>query len=225
MNWEELTKEQKQMALLVGIVSTTLLATLFQFVIKPAFANAGQAREELVKLRADIAQADTAFKKEHLLVAESAEMKKSMDRAIREYIPSYGNTLSWATERLYTLARTVGVSIESMAGGGVTWGGAPDPAQKGGRAFVSFSAQLMLQCSYAELLRFLQAVERDNPLVCPTSLAIEGREQTPEKHRVNLTLEWPTWARAPVPPAAPAAPGKAAPAPLNIKPDDRRKSA
>ena len=219
MNWAELTKEQKQMAVLAGVVGVTVLAALFQFVLKPALTNADEAREALVKLRADIVKADGELKKEHRLVMETTELKTRIDRATREQIPPYGNSLAWATERLYTVARAVGVNIASLSGGGATWGGSSDPAQKGSRAFVSFSAQITLQCSYVELRSFLQALEQDNPLACATSVALEGREQTPAKHRVNLTVEWPSWLRSPVPPA------KAAPTPPKVKPGDRRKAA
>ncbi len=225
MNWAELTKEQKQMAVLAGVIGITVLVALYLFVLKPVLANADTAREQLVRLRADIAKADSALKKEHRFVWETAELKDRIDHATRKYIPPYGNSLAWATERLYAVARAVGVNIESLSGNSAVWGGSSDPAQKGRRAFVSFSAQVALQCSYAELQGFLQALEQDNPLACATGVTLEGREQDPVKHHVNLAVEWPSWLRSPLPPAAPAAPNKAVPAPSGGKPGDRRKAA
>jgi len=196
MKWAELTKEQKQMAVLIGVVGVTAVSALFQFVLKPAFENAEEARVAHGKLYADIAKADSELKQEPRVARETLELRQELDRAGREYIPPYGNAMAWATEELYTLARRVGVNIESLSGG-AAWGGAPAAGQKGGRTFVSFSAQIALQCSYADLLRFLQALEQDNPLASVTGVSIEGREQNPEKQRVTLSVEWPTWAQPP----------------------------
>ena len=206
MNWANLTKEQKQLRVLAVTAGLIVVAALVQFVVRPALDRAERTKADLDQVRASLDKANAAFKRELAMTQESMERKQSLERAVREYVPAYGNTLSWATERLYTLARQVGVSIESMAGGGALWGGAPDASQPGGRAFIPFSALVALQCSYADLLRFLQALEQDNPYVCVTSLVIEGREQMPEKHRVTLTLEWPSWARSPAPAGSSAQP-------------------
>ena len=47
--------------------------------------------------------------------------------------------------------------------------------------------------SYAAVVRFLRAVETENPLVTVTELAITSQPKTPEEHLISISFLWPIW--------------------------------
>jgi len=199
INWSSLTKEQKQVAVLIGIGVVVLLALLYQFALQPMADSAEQHKRELVDLRVNIEKAAKVLEQEGRTRADTAALKDRLETATKSFIPAFGNLLSWATEQIYQTAHEAGVDIDSVSGGGQVMAAGTE-----GQTFLPFSTQVTMQCSYADLLRFLHALETKNPLATVTALSVEGREQNWEHHQVGLSVEWPSWAK---PPAAPKSVG------------------
>ncbi|TAN38159.1 MAG: hypothetical protein EPN23_03070 [Verrucomicrobia bacterium] len=198
INWSSLTKEQKQIALLIGIGVVVLLAILYQFALQPMVDSAAQHKRELAGLRVNLDKAAKTLEQEARTRADTFALKNRLETVTNSLIPPFGNSFSWATEQIYQTAKEVGVDIDSVSGGGQA-----SVAGAEGRTFLPFTTQMAMQCSYADLIRFLRALETKNPLVVITTLSVEGREQNGERHPVSLSIEWPSWAQ---PPAASAAP-------------------
>ncbi len=196
LNWSSLTKEQKQIAALIGVGVLVVLAALYQFALVPLLDSIEQRRQETTKLRDDLARATTALKQEVRAQAESLALKAQLDKLTQTSVAPYGNTFAWVTEQLFQAAKDTGVELEGLSGGGQPLG-APTTTDPAGRTFTAFSAQMTLQCNYGDLLRFLRCLEDRNPLVTVINLSIDGRAQTPERHQMSLALEWPTWIQSP----------------------------
>ena len=202
INWSSLTKEQKQIVVLIGIGSLIVLFVLYQFVLQPIQESIAQRKRDIASLHENNAKASKALEKEGRLQADVVALKGQLTTMTQNHVPSFGNTLAWVTEQIYQSAKDANVEIEGLTGGGQTWGAA---AESGGRSCVSFAAQVNLQCSYLDLLHLLRAMESRNPLIMVTSVSIDGREQT-GRHQISLSLEWPSWVQAPAPSAAPGMP-------------------
>jgi Tfp pilus assembly protein PilO len=201
INWSSLTKEQKQITALIGVGAVILLVALYQFVLRPMVESAEQHKRELTDLRGNLDKAAKALEREMRTEAETAVLKQQLEIAERHHVAPCINTLSWVTEQIFQTAKEVGLEIDSVAGSGMSATSAGMEA----RTFLPFTSQTSLMCNYAELLRFLRALETKNPLVMITSLSVEGRAQKDNRQQVGLTLEWPTWAKPPAPAAAPSA--------------------
>jgi len=209
LNWSSLTKEQKQVAMLIGVGVLVVLALLYQFALVPLLDSMEQRRQDTAKLRDDLGRATMALKQEVRAQVESATLKVQLDELVETTVAPYGGAFGWVTKQLYQAAKEAGVEVEGVNGSGQPLG-AHVTSEPGGRTFTAFSAQMAMSCGYRDLLRFLRCLEKKNPLVTVTSLTIDGRLQTPERQQVNLTLEWPTWIQPQTATNAPAGGGKAA---------------
>lgn len=198
MTLSALTKEQKQLMVLVGLVCAIAIFVLIQLVVGPLLAHAGAKAEALRQVQDRLASADRLLGSEARLNAEREAVAAEIERAAREFIVPPENPLSWVTEQIYHHARAVGgVDIESVGSGniGAPWG---DPADKKNvRAFAPYRVQITARCGYLELVRLFRAFERNNPYLFVSDLTISGREggSGDERHRVTFSIEWPAWSQ------------------------------
>ena len=199
LNWSSLTKEQKQVAVLSVMGLVIAGALIYAFAVIPLQAGAERRQVEGNALREKLIKADLAQKHEVRAKAEGVQKRAQLDALTNSAVAPYGNAYAWATEQLNAVAKATGVELEGLGGNSQPLGAAA-PSGAGGRTFTAFTAQMTLQCSYADLLRFLGGLEEKNAQVTVTSLTIGRREQA-LRHQVNLTLEWPTWIQDPATPA------------------------
>lgn len=196
INWSSLTKEQKQITLLIGMGVLFVLASIYEFVLQPLMTSAVKLKEDIARVHERNAKATMALGQEGRLQADVLALKAQLTGMTNTLVPPFGNVLTWVTEQIYLTAKDVGVEIEGLAGTSQAWG-----AEAGSRSFAPFAAQMNLQCSYEDLLRFLRALETKNPLVTVTTMSIEGREQNAGHHRIGLSVEWPNWGQLPMLPS------------------------
>ncbi|MCX7009850.1 MAG: GspMb/PilO family protein [Kiritimatiellaeota bacterium] len=195
-NWSSLTKEQKQIVALIGFGVLIVIALLYQFALTPLLESGDSRQQKMTKLQDDIALADKALQREMREHIEYIALTNQLAELTQTAVAPYGRAFAWVTEQLYQVAKEAGVELGGLSGSGQAFG-TPDSS---GRTFTTFNAQMTVQCSYADLLRFLRLLDEKNPLVTVINLTVDGREQSPERHQVSLALEWPAWAQ---PPAAP----------------------
>ncbi|HEY8240613.1 MAG TPA: GspMb/PilO family protein [Kiritimatiellia bacterium] len=215
-NWQELTKEQKQVAVMSVVLGVIVIFLAVQFGLLPFLANKARMTEEFVALDAKLALATQAVKDEGVLRDTLVDKTRMLEQAYRDYIPAPENPLSWATKKIYGEARAIGVDIESVSelDSGDTGQWAGKDTEK--RAFKPYAVRISLQCSFAQLVRLLRVLEERNPHMFVTDITIDANAGNVSKHIVSLVVEWPSW-RSPdrIPnfsgkeaPAAPAAPAR-----------------
>ena len=108
MKFSEMTKEQKQYAVLGVLVGVALMVGLSQFVLAPLQTKLAGARRELDDLTDKIHRAERLIKSEETLRVNVRESTEQLNLATRKYIPDADNPLSWATQVLYEQARAAG---------------------------------------------------------------------------------------------------------------------
>ncbi len=192
MNLKSLSKEQQQKYALLLIIGVAALFALKQFVISPLLAGHRTAKEELAGLESKLAQAEATIKRDEELTRALAESSRQLQVAARDLIPSPENALAWATKTIYAQARTIGLDVESVSDLEVDVNGFMAKDQDK-RAFKPYGVRVVTQCSFAELGRFIQALEADNPHLSVSGFAITGQATTPERHQILLSVEWPSW--------------------------------
>ncbi|MBN2302425.1 MAG: hypothetical protein JXN60_07920 [Lentisphaerae bacterium] len=57
-------------------------------------------------------------------------------------------------------------------------------------AFATFTLALTMQCSYHNAMRFIRAIEDENPYVCVKNISISDLKDQIEEHSVALQIEW-----------------------------------
>jgi hypothetical protein len=214
--WQEMTKEQKQLVVMSGVLGLIVVFLFFQFGLSPFLARKARMTEEFEKLEAQLDLANEAIKGETQLRDSLTDKTSMLELAYREYIPAPENPLSWATKKIYGEARGVGVDIESVSEVGVDQAWTHKDQDK--RAFKPYSVRIATQCTYAQLVRLIRVLERNNPRMYVCDVSIQARDTGTGKHMVSIVVEWPSWKAAdkipnfsgadtvPAPAAAPAAP-------------------
>lgn len=191
-NWAQMTKEQKQLWIMGGLLGVIVIFLIFQFGLSPFFASKARMTEEYEKLKAQLDQATQAIKTESQLTETLNDKTRMLEQAYRESIPAIENPLSWATKKIYGHARSVGVDIESVSeveGDSQPWIG-KDQTQ---RAFKPYAVRISTECTYAELVRLLRELEKNNPHMFVTDIDVNSHEPGFIKHTVSLVVEWPSW--------------------------------
>jgi hypothetical protein len=183
MSLSGLTQEQKQYIIL-GAVGLVFVAVSLFFGIRFSVSSISVAREELDDLSRKIERADQSLEKRGSTVAELEEtvarVKKHMGNA-----PPARNYYSWATEIIYSLARESRIEVDAVDEISETL------LKKGSDIKLeSYSLRITAHGGYESIRRFLQEIEREQPLVRFTGLDI-NKSKKPEVHDVQLYLQWP----------------------------------
>ncbi|MFH0908876.1 MAG: GspMb/PilO family protein [bacterium] len=191
-NWAQMTKEQKQLWLMGGVLGAIVIFLIFQFGLSPFLASKARMTEEYETLKAQLDQATQAIKSEAQLGETLDDKTRMLEQAYRDYIPAIENPLSWATKKIYGDGRSIGVDIESVSevvSDVAQWAG-KDQAR---RAFKPYAVRIATECSYAELIRLLRELEKNNPRMFVTDIDVQAREVDRLRHSVSLVVEWPCW--------------------------------
>ena len=192
MKLSHLTKEQKQMVILGAIVGVITLVSAYSFVLQPLLRKWDRSRTAYEELTVELNDANKLLKSEMDMRQELVEKRESMRHIMSECIPDPENTLSWVTRHIYQYARKAGVDIRSVSAGSARTGPfSRDQDSK--RTFSMYAVNIMVQCTYDDLMSFLREMETRNPYVCVSGLIISGQGNTPEAHNVSVELQWPVW--------------------------------
>ena len=194
MDWASLSKGKKQALILAAMWVVGGIGALYYFVLAPYFAHRTTSANELDVLTAKIEQAQVILREKSRLLAEYALCTEEFNHAIENYIVPMDNPLSWVTEKIYANARQVGVDVQTVAELGSSlpyW----DVAVKSERSVKPYGVRIVTECSYPQLIDLVEALEKSNPALCITDISISPQDQTPSKHILNMTVEWPMWGR------------------------------
>ncbi len=190
MNFNTMTKEQKQYVFLGAIVGVTSIFASVQFVIVPVKNNWLEARSELEGLQADVEKADRMIASERSLRQNLSESDAQISDAIRLSLPDVDNPLAWATQNIYQQARAVGIDIQAISEVGSSQVLNALVKEKH-RTFGSYAVRVSTNCGYADVGRLIATVESGNPYASVTGIAIDARSDRPQSHTIMIDVEWP----------------------------------
>jgi hypothetical protein len=193
MNWETMSKEQKQKVAAGALGGVMVLFALWRFVFTPWLVRGTEARTELATLQGQLEAADLAIHTEGLTDEKLADAEALLRKASTEQLPSTDNPLSWVTREIYKHARTVGVDIETVSELGGSSGGNWDTKDMAAYAFRPYSVRVDTQCNYDQVCRLIKTLEENNPYLGVLGISISARGGSPESHQISITLEWPSW--------------------------------
>lgn len=196
-NWSEMKREQKQAAILIALWVLGGVFALYQFVLMPYLRDKSQSSGELEKLSEQIKRAEVAMMGEPKIRADYRAEMADYQKLAQSYIAPTENPLAWAQDKIYRVAREVGVSITSVSAAG-----APSQAWenlvKKERIYKPYTVRVMAECSYADLVALIAALEDLNPFLAVSGIIVSGQEQSRVRHSITLTIEMPMVGRPPV---------------------------
>ncbi|HBA85826.1 MAG TPA: hypothetical protein DCZ95_17220 [Verrucomicrobia bacterium] len=190
MKWQEKTKEQKNILVLIGLLSVAVLFIAYQFGLNPLFSGKAKVAQEVRDLQAKLAAGEEIAGREEKISQEVSVSNEEQHQADEHHIVPRENPLSWVTEKVYFNAREVGIEIDSVAevGSPLTSRERTDKQQKN---FGSYSVRIVAQCGYRDLIRLVKVLETSNPYLCVSGISVVSQDRTAEKHLISLVVEWP----------------------------------
>lgn len=191
-DFKTMDEEQKKKFILVAILGVGALYALANFLVTPFLEEGKRTAVELSTLEDKVDRAQLALNREAEIRSNSQKTGEEIKNISTEFVPPVQNALSWVAGRVYSSARKVGLEIESVNDLGVPsvpW----TRGEETEKAFVPYTVRIVTQCGYNELASLVCALEKDNPYLCVSAIEISAQSLTPEKHRVQLSVEWPFW--------------------------------
>lgn len=192
MKLPENKKERIQVFVLIGIGVALALFALIQVAVVPFNA----ARQKLQVVQAELDKRMEKARKELLharMVKEEFDIVTAdIDRIMATNVlrPILGSYLVGVTETIEQAARKAGIEVDEIQEVGIREipRGAMDKTHE---VFKSYAVQMSGEGAYEEVCAFLDKIETDNPFLCVTEIRITGRPDKPERHRLNVRVEWP----------------------------------
>lgn len=196
LNFSKLTKEQKQVVFLVGMVGCGALYAMVNFGILPMIAGWKESRAKLGELTTKLAEADRLVGSSHEMREELSRLEKELKESVAQFVPDGENTLAWVTRRVYQKGRDLGLDIEAVtpSTSGLQLANLDRTSNKLDRFFDFYSVRVTTSCSYVEALQFVDALEQENPYLVVSGLVVSTVNGSPERHSVQVDLQWPIWA-------------------------------
>lgn len=198
IDFASMTKEQKQLVFLGGLVGVTALYAAVVFGIMPMMAGWNSAKNELAKLEDKLESADRLVRRTQPLREELRESERTLDQAAQHYVPESENTLAWVTRRIYQKGRDLGVDIEAVVPSTSGFQVATLDRSKGtyDRFFDLYSVRITTNCGFAKALEFIAALEASNPYIVVGGLVMAASQSDPERHSLQIDVQWPLWVNA-----------------------------
>lgn len=187
MSLKDLSKEQKQYAVLGALAAATLIILLV-FGARISMSSINDAKEELTSLSGKIQNADRTLARR---AEVSGEFKQTMRvlKAQLENAPPDRNYYSWATEVIYSAARDVGLEIDTID---EIAGGASKPAAPadGPIKLESYALRITAHGGFNNVKVFIKHIREQYPLVRFSGIDI-NKSASPDSHDVQLFMQWP----------------------------------
>jgi hypothetical protein len=196
-NWAEMKREQKQAVILISLWVFGGVFALYQFVLSPYLRDKSQSTGELEKLSEQIKRAEVAMMGEPKVRADYRAAMAEYQAMASTYIAPAENPLAWAQDKIYRVAREVGVSITSVSAAGApaqVW----DNLVKKERIYKPYTIRVIAECGYADLVALIAALEDTNPFLAVTGIIVSGQDQSRVRHGITLTIEMPMVGRPPM---------------------------
>ncbi len=193
MKINELSKEQTQWVVLGAIVGVFALYCVFSFGISPIMQKWTTSKSELEDLTDKLNRADVAIKNERTLRKETAAVGAQLADDAENHIPDSANTLSWVTQKIYAQAREQKMDLESVSPAGSGSSIVTYKDEVPNRKFDVYAVRVATEGSYAEILAFVEGLEKSNKYLTISGLTISSTTTSPETHKCNLDVQWPIW--------------------------------
>ena len=185
-----------QVLALVFIGAAGVLFAVVQLGITPFLRARTEKIQRLAELRDAIADAGLEITR----MERDREENREVVLEIKEFTDRHvlrrrlGNLLLGATEVIESHAALMNrASVDAIREVGVA--DLPTAKKKASDStFRLYTVRVTMQAGIHDILRFIQALETENPCVCVSSLGIESRTADMARHLVTMEIQWPVWA-------------------------------
>ena len=190
MNWQQMSKEQKQKIALSVLIGLFVVAAIYRLGITPVFDRCRRNAQGIADLQSKMDRARLVLRNDAQVGQQSKELKVALEKDFSADLPPSDNALSWASQFIYAKTRELGLEVvsivESDSGG---W----DANELAKRIFKPYAVRVELACSFEKARNLVRSLQQSNPYLAVQGISIAADTKNIERPAVMLVLEWPTW--------------------------------
>jgi len=198
MKLPENKKERIQVFILIGIGAAAVIFAMAQLLVTPFLAAKEKFKELLQTKQTALEKAERELKYAPGIKEEFDTVTTQLDTTIANNLlrPILGSYLVGVTETLEAQARVLNIKLDEIQEIGIRE--LPRPTKKIPTPvyFKSYSVQVSVLASFEQATLFVKKLEELNPYLCISDVRITGQADDPERHRLNIRIEWPIEAEA-----------------------------
>jgi hypothetical protein len=187
MTLAALSKEQKQYMVL-GVLAVVAVVALAVFGIKGSLFSIAVAKGELQEIADKIETADRALAKSKQTSKEFIQTSSDLKLLLKTLPPSR-NYYSWATEIIYSLARSTELDIDAIDELAVVRSTEANQKEAPGLRLETYTLRITARSGYRNARRFLALIEEEHPLARVIGMEISSGSK-PDTHNIQLTIQW-----------------------------------
>ena len=193
MDKKELTKEKKQTLILIALLVVVVVGLVKTYVVDLMGGKMVEARKTIASLEKQVRDAEVQTKNADRNKNLLREITKDLVDLNDDGLPLAGNEFAWAARQVYNAGGKLGRSDLEVREHGRTSSDARFVTKlANGPTFQAYAVRVTFSAGYFEIGELLDLITQGNPFVTVSRLTIQA-SANPEKHAVDLLLQWPAW--------------------------------
>jgi hypothetical protein len=182
MDWEKLSREQKQMLGLVVLVAITAGFICITYIIKPMGANWKKNSADIKELADKVRGAEVLTREAAQIQRDTLSTNQELTELNRAFMAE--EDFAWASRQIYDIGRELGLALVVQEG--------KTQGLKGGIGHIAYyGIAIQTTCSFDELRALVTKIQAISPYTTISTLSITPSPDDFEKHRVALKVQWP----------------------------------
>ena len=184
MDWEKLSREQKQMLGLVVLVAITAGFIGITYIIKPMGANWKKNSADIKELADKVRGAEVLTREAAQIQRDTLSTNQELTELNRAFMAE--EDFAWASRQIYDIGRELGLALVVQEG--------KTQGLKGGIGHTAYyGIAIQTTCSFDELRALVTKIQAISPYTTISNLSITPSPDDFEKHRVALKVQWPVF--------------------------------
>ena len=187
-------KDRQKILILVALGVFAAAYGIWLGAYEPIRVKREAAAKRCEELDADLRLAKAQIGRAAEMKRELADTTQSLlDRSERNMLhPRLGNYLLQAREILEGHGRAFGAVNVQVAEIGLVEP-PKQPKKETEYAVRLYSARVSAECGYEAFVRWIRALEEENPLIAVSLITVSAQPENPQIHLVRFEVQWPVW--------------------------------
>jgi hypothetical protein len=195
MDKKQLTKDQKQTLMLLGLLAVVGIVVLKMFMVDPMLKRLSAAKETLKNLETKVRDAEGITKNATRNAKLFRDLTEELIKVNDESMPLPNNEFAWAFRQVHNAGWKIGWSNVDVKESGRSIPDARFVSQLAeGPYFQSYNADVRASTGFFTIAELLRQIQHSNPFATTGRLVMRSTEN-PENHEVDIRLQWPVWSQ------------------------------
>ena len=194
MKFSELNKEQKQYLILGVMALAFAVFGLNNFLVAPMRARSAAAEKTISELESEVRIGEALLRRDKSNQEELQRLAREILEIHETQLPPEISRYNWGFQLVSSVTAPMGLQPRVQQHGTPRFmphTGNYTAVKNTSTFWIPYAITLDLDASYQEVIELIEGFYTANPHTSVASLTLQRIRETPEKHQVNMILEWP----------------------------------